>query len=127
MIARILVVDDNPDLRGLLRTFLESKHHEVLEASDGAQAFTLAEQEVPHLIIMDVVMPGLYGSAASKKLQEYWRTSNIPLIIVSGSTDAPVRELMDANPRLRFLKKPLNLDVLDKTILELLPQGGYRP
>lgn len=127
MIAKILVVDDNPDIRSLLRTVLESKHHRVLEAADGAQAFMLAEKELPHLIIMDIVMPGLYGSSASKKLQEYWRTSSIPIIIISGSSDMPVRDLVASNPLLRFLKKPMDIPTLEKTIQELLPKGGYLP
>jgi CheY-like chemotaxis protein len=127
MIAKILVVDDQPDIRALIKDFLKSKHHHVLEATDGAQAFAVAEQEVPHLIIMDIVMPGLYGSSASRKLQDYWRTAKIPIIIISGSTDAPVQSLIEKNPNIRFLKKPIDLQTLDKTVHELLPHGGYVP
>ena len=127
MIAKILVVDDDPAFVVLLRDFLRGKRHFVLDAADGAQAFVLAEKEMPHLIIMDIVMPGLYGSSASKKLQEYWRTSKIPILIISGSTDAPVRELVLSNPLLRFMKKPVDLAALEKNIDELLPHGGYTP
>src|SRR5690349_15536977 len=127
MLARILVADDNSDVRSLLRHHLQTKHHEVLEAEDGAQAFVMAEKEVPHLIIMDLIMPGVYGSSASAKLRDYWRTSKIPVIIVSGSTEAAVRDLLEENDRMRFLKKPIDFALLDKTIAELLPFGGYVP
>ncbi|MBI3548879.1 MAG: response regulator [Elusimicrobia bacterium] len=127
MIARILVVDDNMEVREQLREYLVSKRHEVLEANDGAEAFAVAEEEVPHLIIMDLVMPGVYGSAATKRLQEYWRTSKIPIIIISGTTEAPVKALMDANENIRFMKKPVDLQLLDSTITELLPRGGFAP
>lgn len=127
MIARILIVDDDAAFRASLRTFLESRHHQVLEASDGSRAFVLAEQEMPHLIIMDIVMPGLYGSAASKKLQDYWRTSHIPIIILSGASHEPVRLLIDTNPNIRFLRKPVDLGALDEAIHALLPKGGILP
>lgn len=127
MIAKILVVEDDPDTRALLKQFLEEKRHRVLEAEDGARGFVLAEEEMPHLIIMDLVMPGLYGSAASKKLQDYWRTSKIPIIILSAYSDEPVRRLVSENPRMRFMKKPVELPELERAIRELLPMGGYIP
>ena len=127
MAAKILVVDDDPFIVTLLREFLTAKHHEVLEADDGAQAFVLAEKEMPHLIILDIVMPGLYGSAAAKKLHEYWRTSKIPIIIFSAYSDELVQPLMKENPKIRFLKKPLDPKALDRLIEELLPAGGYSP
>lgn len=127
VIARVLLVDDNPDIRGLLKDHLVSQHLEVLEASDGAQAFAIAEAETPHLIITDIVMPGLYGTTAARLLQEYWRTKEVPIILVSGSVEAGlVKELLE-HPKIRFLKKPVDLSVLDRTMRQLLPQGGYRP
>ena len=108
-----------------LREFLESRHHEVLEASDGAQAFTIAEAEMPHLIIMDVVMPGVYGSTATKRIQDYWRTSEIPIIIMSGTVGQSVLKSLLKRPNVRYLKKPVDLRLLESTIKKLLPEGGY--
>lgn len=125
MIAQILLVDDNDELRRMLRAYLESKHHRVLEARDGAQAFAIAEAELPHLIIMDVVMPGVYGSSATKQIKDYWRTSNIPIILISGSVEQTVLGDLLTRPNIRYLKKPVDLKVLDQTIAELLPRGGY--
>jgi len=125
VIAQILLVEDNDDLRRMLRAYLESKNHRVLEALDGAQAFAIAEAELPHLIIMDIVMPGLYGSSATKQIREYWKTSNIPIILMSGSVDQSVLGDLLSRPNVRYLKKPIDLQVLDDTIKELLPTGGY--
>ncbi|MFA5140385.1 MAG: response regulator [Elusimicrobiota bacterium] len=127
MLAKILVADDNDELRHQLREYLESKHHHVLEATDGAQAFAIAEAEMPHLIIMDIVMPGLYGSTATKHIQDYWRTSKIPIIIISGSVEQSVLGDLLLRPNVRYLKKPVELAVLEATIHELLPEGGYTP
>ncbi|MFH1726684.1 MAG: response regulator [Elusimicrobiota bacterium] len=127
MIAQILVADDNKDIREMLRDFLESQHHRVLEATDGAQAFAIAEQEMPHLIIMDIVMPGVYGSTATRKIHEYWRTTEIPIIIISGSADQAVLGDLLKDPNIRYMKKPINLKELEKNIREMLPKGGYTP
>lgn len=125
MIASILLVDDNDALRGALKDFLESRKHSVIEATDGAQAFALAEEEVPHLIIMDVVMPGVYGPTASKRIRDYWRTSKIPIILMSGSIEQAALGDILTRPNIRYLKKPVDLKLLEKTISELLPEGGY--
>ena len=127
MLARILIADDNGEVRGMLKAFLEARKHEVHVADDGAQAFAIAEKVVPHLIIMDVVMPGVYGTTAAKKFQEYWRTAKIPIIIMSGTVDQSVLESLPKGPQIRFLRKPVSLKVLDAAIREMLPMGGYTP
>lgn len=127
MLAKILIADDHEDIRRVLRDFLEARHHEVLEATDGAQAFMLADKETPHLIIMDVVMPGVYGTTAVQKLHDYAETAHIPVIIISGSTDQKVIHRFLQSPRVRFLPKPVDLERLEATIRELLPKGGYTP
>jgi len=127
MIAKILLVDDDASIRLLLGNFLRGKNHVVLEATDGAQGFETAEKEMPHLIIMDLVMPGVYGSTAAQRLTEYWRTSKIPILVLSAFTDEPVRALMKGNDRIRFMKKPFDLKSLYKVVEEMLPKGGYTP
>ena len=126
MIAQILIVDDNEEFRGMLKDHLLSRHHRVMEASDGAQAFAVAEKEMPHLIVMDVVMSGLYGTTAVHRLRSYRKTSKIPIILMSGSTDRQALDIQD-RPNLRFLTKPFDFKVLDEMIREMLPSGGYTP
>jgi CheY-like chemotaxis protein len=127
MLAKILIADDNDEVRLLLKEYLESKHHQVLLATDGAQAFAIAEAEMPHLIIMDIVMPGLYGSTAARHIQDYWRTSKIPIIIISGSVEQAMLGDLLQRPNVRYLKKPVELGILEAAIRELLPMGGYTP
>lgn len=128
MIARILLIDDNVEIRAMLNEFLtQNLHMQVLEASDGAQGFAMADKESPHLIITDVVMPGLYGTTATKRLQEYPKTKHIPIIVVSGSMEASMLTELLKSPKVRFLKKPVDLALLEKTMRQLLPNGGFRP
>ncbi|MCX5787115.1 MAG: response regulator [Elusimicrobia bacterium] len=127
MIARILIAEDDANILSLLKDFLTELHLEVLEATDGAQAFAMAERSNPHLIITDVVMPGLYGTTAARRLQDYWRTREVPIIIMSGSVESSIIGDLLTHPKVRFLKKPLDLALLARTIRELLPDGGFRP
>ncbi|MBI5596992.1 MAG: response regulator [Elusimicrobia bacterium] len=125
MIAEILLADDEEGIRGPVRDFLRSRHFIVREASDGAQAFAMAAEDKPHLIIMDIVMSGVYGSSAAARLKDYEGTKDIPIILVSGSAgEAALRDILK-RPNVRFLKKPFELKVLEALIHELLPEGGY--
>lgn len=127
MLAKILIVDDDLAIRTLLRDYLAQRHHVVIEAQDGAQAFAVAEKERPHLIIMDIMMPGVYGVSAAKKLAEHRPTAGIPIIIISGAVEEKAFPWIKENPRVRFLRKPIDVELLQATIKELLPYGGYAP
>jgi CheY-like chemotaxis protein len=79
----ILSVEDQPDIRRLIRMTLEFKGHQVLEASNGEEGVRLAGEHLPDLILMDVMMPGMDGLTASKHLAQDPRTARIPIIMVS--------------------------------------------
>ena len=81
--ARILVVDDSPDVRLALATILEDAGHDVLEAEDGDQVFDLAVAETPDLVLLDVMMPRVNGFDALAILKADTRTSPIPVIMVT--------------------------------------------
>lgn len=81
--ARILVVDDSPDVRLALATILEDAGHEIVEAEDGDQVFDLALSENPDLVLLDVMMPRVNGFDALATLKADTRTSPIPVIMVT--------------------------------------------
>ena len=81
--ARILVVDDNPDVRLALATILEEAGHDVLEAEDGDVVFDIAVGQQPTLILLDVMMPRLNGFDALAQLKADTRTNSIPVIMVT--------------------------------------------
>ena len=66
--ARILIVDDSPTECYKLREILEKHGHHVLEAANGADGVAMARSELPDLVLMDVVMPGLNGFQAPRQL-----------------------------------------------------------
>ncbi|MEX0761679.1 MAG: response regulator [Dehalococcoidia bacterium] len=81
--ARILIVDDSPDVRLALLTILEDAEHEVLEAEDGDEVFDIALEEKPELVLLDVMMPRVNGFDALAALKADTRTSQIPVIMVT--------------------------------------------
>jgi len=82
-VARILVVDDSPDVRLALATILEDAGHDVVEAEDGDQVFDLAIGESPDLVLLDVMMPRVNGFDALATLKADTRTSPIPVVMVT--------------------------------------------
>ena len=81
--ARILIVDDSPDVRLALATILEDTGHEIVEAEDGDQVFDLAVTQNPDLVLLDVMMPRVNGFDALATLKADTRTNPIPVIMVT--------------------------------------------
>jgi DNA-binding response OmpR family regulator len=78
--SRILVVDDDDDIRGLLRTLLERAGHEVVDASDGRAGLRELFARSPDLVILDVSMPGLDGWATLERIRE---VSDVPVLMLT--------------------------------------------
>ncbi|MEF8698522.1 MAG: response regulator [Candidatus Accumulibacter sp. UW26] len=80
-IKKILVVDDSPTERHVLTTLLTSHGYEVITAQSGEEGIAKARSELPDLVLMDVVMPGLNGYQATRTLTRDPVTKNIPVIV----------------------------------------------
>ena len=83
---KILVVDDQADIRDLVETILKMNNYEILKAERGDEAIEIAKKEKPELIIMDVMMPGnTNGLEACKILKNDPETRNLKIVMFSGS------------------------------------------
>ncbi|HVF11890.1 MAG TPA: response regulator [Actinomycetota bacterium] len=82
MAARILVVDDEADVRGLLEIMLTQEGWEVKEAIDGETGLQAYEEEDPDLIVLDNMMPGLTGIEVAQELRK--KGSDVPIVLFSG-------------------------------------------
>lgn len=83
---KILVVDDEPDVVEMLQTVLETASYEVVTAYDGKEAIEKTRKEKPDAIILDLMMPGVDGFAASKELKGDSETSDIPILVLTAFT-----------------------------------------
>lgn len=81
---KILVVDDEPSMRFLITSTLEDEEYTLIEASDGLEAYELIKNELPDLIIMDVMMPGLTGYELCAKIRkESWGTDMLVIMLTA--------------------------------------------
>ena len=80
-VKKVLVVDDSPTERYMLSDLLTRQGYEVLTADDGEKAIAAAKLELPDLILMDVVMPGINGYQATRQLMRDAVTRHIPVIM----------------------------------------------
>ncbi len=85
--AKILVVDDEKDLRDALRTMLESAGYSVVEAADGEEGLKLAEQEKPDLILLDIMMPKMDGHQVLNLLRQKPWGLHIHVLILTNADD----------------------------------------
>ncbi|MCC6349383.1 MAG: response regulator [Candidatus Eisenbacteria bacterium] len=85
--ARILIAEDEPALRDVLRMQLELEDYEVSEAHDGRQALERATAEMPDLMLLDVMMPFLDGYAVCRQLRAQFSTRHIPVVMLTARTD----------------------------------------
>jgi CheY-like chemotaxis protein len=79
----IVIVDDDDNNRGVLCDALGGEPYRLLQAVDGQQALDIADKELPDLVLLDVLMPGLDGIATLQKLKADDRTRHIPVIVVT--------------------------------------------
>ena len=99
----ILAVDDDPEIVDILKTTLEEAGYRVMTASDGDEACLRAEQAKPHLIIMDVMMPGCNGLMATMRIRQ---KNNVPILMLSAKAEGTDRILGLESGADDYLVKP---------------------
>ncbi len=106
---RVLVVDDEKDLRAVARFSLEAAGHVVFEAHDGASAMAMAGDLLPDLILLDSVMPYGRGSRVLRELQNHPETLFIPVIVWTAHSEAQhLSSLLDRGA-VTYLVKPFSI------------------
>jgi DNA-binding response OmpR family regulator len=119
-LPRILVVDDEPDLRSVLRFSLEAERFEVHEAADGEEGLRMACDLLPDLVLLDLMLPRMDGYKVCRALKFDDRYRNIPVFILSarsGETDRRLALELGADA---FVIKPYDLKDLVARIRERL-------
>jgi len=107
--SKILVVDDEPNIRRLLKVSLGNRGFDVVEAEDGEAALKMAASEKPDLIVLDVMMPKLTGHEVHDRLRQDEATKDTPILFLSAAgTFEEQREQMASDPNADYLPKPFN-------------------
>jgi len=124
--ARVLVVDDSATIRAVLGKMLAQDSYEVLVAVDGESAVTLAQAQLPDLIFLDIVLPGMSGFAVLRALRRDSRTRITPIIMMSGNQQATEQFYVQRFGADGFVKKPFGRADVFHAIRSLV-QAGRMP
>ena len=115
---KVLVVDDEWEIRHLLSQFLTEEGYEVILASNGEEAIELAERENPQVILLDILMPGIDGIETCKRLKAEEKTRFIPVIMATALWDRYM-EAIEARAE-DVVTKPFNLTELSHRVKSIL-------
>jgi two-component system alkaline phosphatase synthesis response regulator PhoP len=110
--ARVLVVDDEPDVLLLCRLNLEQRGHQVLEAPNGDEALQLARSDRPDLVVLDLMLPGIDGYQVLQELRAGEETSEVPVLVLTAKSLQADRERSRQLGAAAFLTKPFLPDEL---------------
>jgi len=117
---KILIIDDEEDIRKMLKIRLEQEGFTIVQASDGDIGAKTAEQEVPDIIVMDIMMPNVDGYSCLKEVRSLPKTKDIPILMLSGKEEEKVRDLFAFQKISGYIEKPFELDDLVMKIREIL-------
>jgi len=122
--AKILVVDDDPDFVAITSLVLEQEGHDVICAANGDDALQMVAEEAPDLIILDVIMSTpLDGLSVSQKLMDHPEYRDIPIVMVTSIANTDYAELFPSDEYVHvdtFMTKPVASDRLVKEVNRLL-------
>lgn len=118
--AKILIVDDSPTETYKLTGVLEKNGHSVITAENGEQGVSIAKVELPDLVLMDIVMPGLNGFQATRQLSKAQQTAHIPVVIVTTKDQETDRVWGMRQGAKAYLTKPID----EKQLIATLAKFG---
>src|SRR6476469_10657353 len=124
----VLVADDEPSMLALVGQHIKTMGYEVLEASDGEQAWALAQEHLPDLVILDVMMPGMSGWEVCRKIREDIALAHTAIIMLTGigeNLNELTSPLYGADS---YIDKPFKFPELDDKVRgALTKRRGSRP
>jgi PAS domain S-box-containing protein len=108
----VLVIDDDPDVRSFIAAALEEQGYRVRQANDGREGLAAIEREVPDLVVLDFIMPGMSGAEVAKQILK--KRPEQPILFVSGYSETEA--VKSAAPGSPLLTKPFRADALQKAV-----------
>jgi len=133
--TRVLIIDDSLTIVVALKKMLQSAGYATLEAADGEKGVELAKREVPDLIFLDIILPGMDGFAALRQMRRDPSLRRIPVIMISGNEQATEQFYAQRIGADDFMKKPFSRfevfarieRLLDPNLVPRRPQHSAQP
>lgn len=124
----ILVVDDNDDVRRLVKKVLQMSGYRVCEATGGEEALAAVEKEVPDLILMDIRMPGQFnGFETTSRLKDDARLQRVPIVALTASVMERDQRQALAVGCSGFIGKPIDITILPEMVEKFIKRGAIAP
>ncbi len=124
--AKILIAEDERDIRDLITFTLKFAGHEVVATANGEEAYLAAQQETPDLIMMDVRMPKMTGYEACRQMKEIDRLKPVPVIFLSAKgQESEVKAGLEAGA-VEYILKPFAPDQLTSRVAAILEKYGHK-
>lgn len=117
---KILVVDDDPDIRALIESYLRPEGYELSFAQDGLTCLTLAQRERPDLILLDLGLPAGDGITVLHRLHKILPLSRIPVLVITARSPGEWKDVSLQSAATSFLQKPVDRDTLLSKVRECL-------
>ena len=122
--TKVVIAEDEPDIRDLIRFTLQFAGYEVFAGSNGQEGYELTKQEKPDVVLMDVRMPKMTGYEACRKIKADPELKEIPVIFLSAKgQDAEIQTGLDAGAD-EYILKPFAPDQLTERIRAILAKHG---
>lgn len=121
MIRRVLVVDDEPDIRLLIRVNLVAAGYEVLEAESGREAIDFLAGEEPDLVLLDLRLPGLDGWDVLEHLKEHGVAQRVPVVAISAHASPTTKERAREVGFRSYISKPFAPEELLEVVAQYVP------
>jgi DNA-binding response OmpR family regulator len=120
---KVLVIEDEPDLRQLTSWMLEAEGYQPLLAADGDEGLRIAREQDIALVLLDIRMQGRYGWSVLKEMKNTPQLRDIPVIIVTASADADYKSRAVQMGAADYLVKPINAELMKRCIDRVLGGG----
>lgn len=120
---KVLIVDDETNIRDILDFSLHAEGFEAIGARSGDEAFTLAVSEQPDLVILDLMMPGTSGIETCRRLKNDRRTRHLPVILLTARTSSDDRAAGEEAGADAYITKPFSPHRVIATVERLLGVG----
>jgi CheY-like chemotaxis protein len=117
---RVLVIDDDREMRGVVAGTLRRDGYTVIEACDGREALDVVASTVPDLVLVDITLPGMDGVEVTRRLKERPALANVPVVALSALTQQAVRDRALAAGCERYLTKPCPPAALRDVVAQML-------
>ena len=113
-LGKVLIVDDEPEVRQVLQEFLSGRGYDVLVAESGSEALSVLGVDQPDLVLLDVTMPGMDGVETLRRIVA--RPQPVTVIMVTANADIATTSKLLAMGAVDYIPKPFDLDYLDQAV-----------